>query len=160
MLHAEVTLPGEPSSVPTARRFVESILDAWGQPERGWTAALVVSELTANSTLHARTAFTVAVELHGDTVRLEVRDGSTRSPAVRSYGPDATTGRGMHLVDELSSSWGVDPRGDGKTVWVLLEPAAGDEDVHEEDVDLDAVLLRLGAQPDGGHPAGPQLRAA
>lgn len=145
MPHAEVTLPGAPSSVPTARRFVESILTSWGRPETGWTAALLVSELSANCTLHARTDFTVRVELQEEQVRLQVTDGSLRAPAVRDYGTTATTGRGLRLVAELSHDWGVDLHDDGKTVWALLrqeQTAPGDAD--EEDLDVDALLAAFG----------------
>ena len=152
MPHAEVTLPGAPSSVPTARRFVESILTSWGHPEQGWTAALLVSELSANCTLHARTDFTVRVELSGEQVRLQVTDGSLRAPAVRDYGATATTGRGLRLVDELSNQWGVDLHDDGKTVWVELRSAGsapGSED--EESLDVDALLAAFGEDdPDEG----------
>lgn len=152
MPHAEVTLPGAPSSVPTARRFVESILSSWGHPEQGWTAALLVSELSANCTLHARTAFTVRVELHEEQVRLQVTDGSLRAPAVRDYGTSATTGRGLRLVDELSNDWGVDLHDDGKTVWVVLrqaQSAPGGAD--EEDLDVDALLAAFSdEEPDEG----------
>ena len=152
MPHAEVTLPGAPSSVPTARRFVESILTSWGQPEQGWTAALLVSELSANCTLHARTSFTVRVEMQDEQVRLQVTDGSLRPPAVRDYGTSATTGRGLLLVEELSSDWGVDLHDDGKTVWVLLRQAQSSPGgTDEEDLDVDALLAAFGEDdPDEG----------
>ena len=145
MPHAEVTLPGDSSSVPTARHFVESILTSWGHPEHGWTAALVISELSANCTLHARTPFTVAVELNDERIRLRVSDGSLRAPAVRDYGSTATTGRGLRLVEELSSAWGVDLRDNGKTVWAVLpRHDEGGRSQQEEDADLDALLAAFG----------------
>ena len=145
MPHAEVTLPGAPSSVPTARRFVESILASWGHPEQGWTAALLVSELSANCTLHARTDFTVRVELHDEQVRLQVTDGSLRAPAVRDYGTSATTGRGLRLVAELSNDWGVDLHDDGKTVWALIRQSqAAPDDADDEELDVDALLAAVG----------------
>lgn len=150
MPHAEVSLPGAPSSVPTARRFVESILTSWGRPETGWTAALLVSELSANCTLHARTDFTVRVELHEEQVRLQVTDGSLRAPAVRDYGTTATTGRGLRLVAQLAHDWGVDLHEDGKTVWALLrrqQTAPGETD--EEDLDVDALLAVFGDDEPG-----------
>lgn len=155
MPNAEAILPGDSSSVPTARHFVESILTSWGQPEHGWAAALLISELAANCTLHARTAFTVRVELEGDAVRLQVSDGSLRAPSVRNYGPSATTGRGLKLVDELSAGWGVDLREDGKTVWAVLrggEPGSRQEDDAAED--LDALLAAFGEDDPaiGGRP--------
>ena len=147
MPHAEVTLPAEASSVPTARHFVESILTSWGHPDQGWAAALLISELSANCTLHARTDYTVSVRLTEDEVRLEVSDRSVRTPAVRDYGTTATTGRGLRLVDELSHGWGVDLRGDGKTVWAVLRLTAEDPaDAEEDEVDLDALLASFGEQ--------------
>lgn len=162
MPSAEVTLPGEPRSVPTARRFVESILQAWAQPEHGWTAALLVSELAGNCALHARTPFTVRVALDGDRVRLEVSDGSQQSLTVRGYGPDSATGRGLRLVEELATGWGVDARPEGKTVWVDISPDGGPDGVRDDDPlvdDLDARPRRLSG-PGAQWPDGPSARLA
>lgn len=152
MPHAELTLPGAQSSVPTARHFVEQILTSWGHAEQGWAAALLVSELSANCTLHARTGFTVRVEVDDEAVRLQVTDGSSRAPAVRDYGTAATTGRGLRLVDELASDWGVDLHDDGKTVWAVLRAARTSPAGHdEEDLDVDALLAAFGDDdPDDG----------
>lgn len=142
MPSAALTLPGHASSVPAARRFVETVLDTWGRPEVGWSAALCVSELAGNCALHARTDFTVAVRLDDEVVRVEVTDGSSRVPQQRSYSEDATTGRGLRLLEEYALRWGVDPRPPGKTVWVEL-PATGAgtaADDEPDDVDVDALL--------------------
>lgn len=155
MPHAEVTLPGDASSVPTARHFVESILTSWGRPGQGWAAALLISELSANCTLHARTPFTVSVQMAGDQVRLQVTDGSARVPAMKDYGTSATTGRGLRLVDELAAGWGVDLHDDGKTVWALLqvdEPFGGSD---QDDADVDTLLSRFGG--DVVDPSGTQV---
>ena len=157
MSHAEVTLPAEASSVPTARHFVESILTSWGHPDQGWAAALLISELSANCTLHARTSFTVAVELTDEEVRLQVTDGSLRTPSMRDYGTSATTGRGLRLVEELSAGWGVDLRDDGKTVWAVLrlgdEPGSGEPE-DEAEVDLDSLLAAFGEADADDLPSG------
>ena len=156
--HADVTLPGQPSSVPTARHFVESILTAWGQPEHGWTAALLISELSANCTLHARTSFTVRVDASEGEVRLSVRDGSLRSPAVRDYGAEATTGRGLRLVDNLAAEWGVELHEGGKTVWAVLRDDSEDDGSPEsEEADLDGLLAAFGGDGEGD---GDGVRAA
>jgi two-component sensor histidine kinase len=133
VLTAQVVLPGLSSSVPTARHVVESLLTSWGQPDLAWTAALVVSELTANCALHARTDFSVRVSQRADgVVRLEVADASVRVPQQRTYSQDATTGRGLRLVAQLSTDWGVEASATGKTVWALLAPdGAGDADRNE-----------------------------
>lgn len=142
MPSAALTLPGHASSVPAARRFVETVLDTWGRPEVGWSAALCVSELAGNCALHARTDFTVAVRLEQEVVRVEVTDGSPRPPLQRSYSEDATTGRGLRMLEEHASRWGVEPRPTGKTVWVELSaPAAGaDEDGDADEVPVEALL--------------------
>ena len=138
-LTAQVVLPGLPSSVPTARHFVESILTAWGEPETAWTGALLVSELAANCALHAHTDFTVRVTRRVDRILIEVQDASPRIPRQRSYGVDATTGRGLHLVQSLASGWGVTPSSGGKTVWVELAPSStDDEEYADPDADADA----------------------
>ena len=128
MPHAEVTLPGAVSSVPTARRFVESILTAWGGTDVAWTATLLASELATNCALHAGTEFALRVTLESGAVRLEVTDRSPRLPQPRAFRSQATTGRGLQLVAALAESWGVEPLVDGKTVWARLAPSPADPD--------------------------------
>ena len=158
VLTAQVVLPGLPSSVPTARHFVESILTSWGHSASAWTGALLVSELAANCALHARTEFSVRVTQRADaSLRLEVTDGSPRVPQQRSYGLDATTGRGLRLVEQLCAQWGVTAQSEGKTVWVdLPAPEDNARQVEEDpdDVDVDALLASY------DEPNGPTARAA
>lgn len=117
---ATTTLPAQASSVPTARRWAESVLEGWGFPEPAWQAAQIVSELATNCALHARSDYTVAVSTDGHVVRLEVSDGSPIPPQRRQYDELATTGRGLNIVEALALDWGVDARPEGKTVWVVL----------------------------------------
>jgi anti-sigma regulatory factor (Ser/Thr protein kinase) len=162
---AEVTLPGLASSTPTARRFAESVLAGWGQPDLGWTAAQVVSELAANCAIHARTDFSVRVTLDPGGARLEVRDGSPVGVSPRAYSDTATTGRGLRMVEALSSGWGVDLAPSGKTVWVQLALPGGGGDDEDDlgrlldafDPDAQAVVLPLPARP---RTALPELAAA
>jgi anti-sigma regulatory factor (Ser/Thr protein kinase) len=153
VLTAQVVLPGLPSSVPTARHFAESILTAWGEPDTAWTAALLVSELAANCTLHARTEFTVRVSRTVGRILIEVHDASPRIPQPRAYGEHATTGRGLQLVESLGTEWGVTPTAGGKTVWVELAPEADEPGSEAREIDLDADQI-LASFPDdpGGRP--------
>jgi anti-sigma regulatory factor (Ser/Thr protein kinase) len=138
---AEVTLPAAVSSVPTARHFVESILAAWQLPDLAWNSTLIVSELAANAALHAHGAsFSIRVQAEDGVVRLEVDDGSLRLPQQRSYSDDATTGRGLRLVQELSSEWGVNPSTAGKTVWAVLRPGDNADEGLDDALDVDALL--------------------
>ena len=140
---AEVTLPADVSSVPTARHFVESILAGWSLKDLAWVATMVVSELAANAALHARGEdFRVRVCTVAEGVRLEIDDNSVRLPQQRTYSREATTGRGLKLVSELAQEWGVDPTETGKTVWAVLHADAVRGD--DEDTDVDALLDAFG----------------
>jgi anti-sigma regulatory factor (Ser/Thr protein kinase) len=140
VLTALVVLPGRPSSVPPARHFVESVLTAWGRPESAWTGALLVSELAANAALHARTEFSVRVVDLGERIRIEVTDSSARIPRQRSYGVDATTGRGLQLVAQLAHDWGVTTQTGGKVVWAELPAVIELDAAAEPDIDPDLLL--------------------
>ena len=153
MPRAELTLPGHASSVPAARRFVETLLASWGHPDVGWSAALCISELAANCALHARTDFAVRLELADDGVRLEVSDGSPRVPRQRAYDTAATTGRGLRLLDEYASDWGVEPCDGGKTVWVAIDLAERLPADRSEDDDLSAEALLAAFDDDGSDTA-------
>ena len=132
----ELPLPATAASVSEARRFLRTTLSDWDAEVLEWSATQALSELVTNAVLHAGTAVTVVLELVGaGQLRLEVRDGSTRIPHQRRYGSQATTGRGIALVDGLADRWGVDPDGNGKTVWCEL--SAADEAVEP---DLSAFL--------------------
>jgi anti-sigma regulatory factor (Ser/Thr protein kinase) len=81
------------------------------------TIALLVTELVTNAILHARTPLLLTLESRPGSVRIRVEDESNEQPALRHYEPDAVTGRGLALVEQLASSWGVDTTPSGKAVW-------------------------------------------
>jgi anti-sigma regulatory factor (Ser/Thr protein kinase) len=143
---ASLNLNGDASSVPVARRFVAATLEEWGHTEAGWAAAQIVSELAGNCALHARTDFCVRLLLTENGIRLEVQDGSRARVQPRRYSNQATTGRGLRLVEDLAEQWGVDSDDSGKTVWVALDLAGlgsrSDEETAdiEGEVDVDALL--------------------
>ena len=83
---------------------------------------LLVSELATNAVLHARTDYVVrvAVDEAGQRARVEVEDANERPPSIAHTPPEATSGRGLHLVQSLAESWGVEGRMAGKLVWFEL----------------------------------------
>jgi hypothetical protein len=123
----DIELPGVVRSVRAARSFVE---DAIGDCPEGVRniAVLLVSELATNAVLHAQSGFDVRVRVGDDRLRIEVHDGSPTPPVVKDYGVDAVTGRGVRLVQLLSSRWDVDTGPDGKTVWFELSLAGVRDD--------------------------------
>jgi hypothetical protein len=54
-------------------------------------------------------------------VRIGVEDQSSDQPSVRRYESDAVTGRGLALVEQLASSWGVETTPSGKVVWCEID---------------------------------------
>ena len=109
------------SALRRVRRFVRHALgDAGVNGAEGDLADLVLlvaNELATNAALHARTEYVVALVADEDRVRVEVRDGNTRVPQPCLAPPDATSGRGLVLIDASGMRWGVERHDDGKTVW-------------------------------------------
>jgi anti-sigma regulatory factor (Ser/Thr protein kinase) len=159
----QVNLPAEAASISHARRFVRRAVESLGAEAAVDDAVLLISELATNALLHARSPFTIEVTRSADRVRICIVDASPLAPKVRSYGDDATTGRGLQLVQTLSAAWGVQPRRPGKTVWVELlvdgstAIAPGQRDAPDSD-DLDALLASFGDDADDGD--GPLAWAA
>ncbi|MFD0315151.1 ATP-binding protein [Streptomyces flavalbus] len=123
-------------NVAEARQGVRAVLDSWAVPEDTTeTVALIVTELAANAVTHAHRpgrTFDVALTCDGDgngngngggggkTIEIEVHDPSPRHPVRRPYDPEATSGRGLLLVESLANAWEVRDREQGKTVWVQV----------------------------------------
>jgi GAF domain-containing protein/anti-sigma regulatory factor (Ser/Thr protein kinase) len=83
-------------------------------------AALLTSELVTNAVLHAATPMCVTLHILPDRIRVDVADGSSSFPAIKDYGRDAATGRGLTLFNTLASDWGVQAVDGGKIVWFEL----------------------------------------
>ncbi len=96
--------------------------------------ALLVSELATNAVLHARSDFAVTVVVLPDRVRVEVFDRNSRLPSFAIVPPDAYSGRGLMLIQAMSSAWGVDAHSDdGKTIWFEVARASADGDLSLSD---------------------------
>jgi len=121
-------LPAEHLSVRTARRFVQEIIDDAGRPEWQEAAILAVSEVVTNAVLHGHTSVHLSVRAYPDRLHVAVRDLNPSLPLHRPHDEEATTGRGMMLVEAVTSSSGVEELGaKGKVVWFTVgaaEPAA------------------------------------
>lgn len=106
------------TSASEARAFVRLHLHEHHLPYLVDDIRLVVSELVTNSVLHARTPLTVTIQAMPACVMLTVHDESPSTPVTAVRNMDATGGRGMDVVEQCSSDWGVTPgiKGD-KSVW-------------------------------------------
>ena len=118
-------LPPEAASARRARRLVGEVLEEAGLDELADVAMLLVSETVTNAVLHAATEVGLTVLADDGELRVEVRDGSSVLPGIRHYEDEATTGRGVGLVELLATGWGVDAGTGGKTVWFTLGDPPG-----------------------------------
>ena len=127
-LGQELRLAPTPTAPAAARRFVRETLQAWqvGLPdgELSQRAQLLADELVTNAVLHARTELRLRLELQNELVHIAVRDLDQRLLRPVPDDLEAAGGRGLRLVAELATAWGVDQHpGGGKVVWCTL-PAA------------------------------------
>jgi GAF domain-containing protein/anti-sigma regulatory factor (Ser/Thr protein kinase) len=115
------TLHLEPvvESTPVARHWVAAHLRDLPAEVTG-CATLLTSELVTNAVLHAATPMCITLHTLPDRIRVDVADGNPAFPAVKEYGQDAATGRGLTLFNTLASNWGVQAVEGGKIVWFEL----------------------------------------
>jgi DNA-binding NarL/FixJ family response regulator len=113
----ERELPAEPKSAAQARAAVTSALITDVNDGALDTLVLLTSELVTNVVAHARTTCHLGVELFPDVVRVSVSDESAVPVAPRAAADSDESGRGLSLVEALSSNWGIVTRPTGKTIW-------------------------------------------
>jgi len=83
---------------------------------------VVVSELVGNAVRHGGGGpVHLQVDVTPGGIRVGVSDTAPGRPVVRRAHPDAESGRGMLLVEQLASAWGVDDAPAGKQVWARLD---------------------------------------
>ena len=114
-------VPG-PTAVAQARQEVRRRCGPLVPPPVLEQLDLVVSEIVSNAVRHGGSG---QVELHVEVqpreVRVGVSDAAAGRPVVREAGPDEEHGRGVLLVQELSSAWGVLAEPPGKQVWASID---------------------------------------
>ena len=130
MESVETQLPSSTNSPQLARAFLRSTLETWKLDGFGDVTELLVTELVANVVTHVGAPMTLRVQRSPSTMRVEIDDPSTEVPVVRHPDPAEEHGRGVLLVDQLANAWGVDPRGDGKTVWFEIDVSTATAEVH------------------------------
>ncbi len=105
-----------------ARSFVRDALATTDAPAVTVdSAVLLISELATNVALHARTDLQITVRFEDNTLWGAVKDWNARLPQPCMTPDGATTGRGLSLVEQLATRWGVEQDTDGKTVWFSLD---------------------------------------
>ncbi|MCU1344010.1 MAG: putative sensor protein [Acidimicrobiia bacterium] len=104
-----------------ARRFSSTYLGEMGlDRDARWAPLLVVSELVTNVVRHGGPSLVLSLSSsRPGHLRIAVSDNGTGHVGTAS--DQGVSGRGLEIVETLSSKWGVDERPDGKTVWSELD---------------------------------------
>ncbi|PWI16771.1 phosphatase [Streptomyces sp. Act143] len=115
----------EPERVGVAREQLRELLHDWPSQDQIDSAVLLLSEMLTNVLVHTDADALLLAEVHGDgpgtrRMRIEVTDSSDDLPHKRRPGELASSGRGLMLIELLADAWGVDPRGEGKSIWFEL----------------------------------------
>jgi serine phosphatase RsbU (regulator of sigma subunit)/anti-sigma regulatory factor (Ser/Thr protein kinase) len=123
---ARAALPSDTTAPGLARRFLDETLGSWEVDEDVvMTAQLCVSELVTNAVIHTGTRPEMTVELDDECLTVLVHDhgaeGDGDVAVTAEADPIRVSGRGLTLVDAVSSAWGVQQTPDGTTVWFELE---------------------------------------
>lgn len=110
-------------SVREARQWLDRFLRARAvSPSQREDARLVLSELVTNALVHGEDTPVVRAAFGGSELELSVTDAGAELPRVLPVDPSRIGGFGLHIVDRLSTAWGVSPFPGGKTVWATLGP--------------------------------------
>lgn len=116
------TFENQPASVPAARRFATGALRGLST-DLLEAVELMVSELATNCVRHTSGEFEITIRQTSREVRVEAVDEGRGEPRLRSPGPAEPHGRGLLIVNALSSAWGVDERAaHRKAVWFTVSP--------------------------------------
>ncbi|GGL90589.1 magnesium or manganese-dependent protein phosphatase [Streptomyces fumigatiscleroticus] len=121
----------EPERVALARQQLRELLHDWRSADQVDSAVLLLSEMLTNVLVHTDADALLVAEVTGEPgerrLRVEVTDTGEDLPHKRRPGEMASSGRGLMLIELLAHAWGVDPRGEGKSIWFELYESEGGE---------------------------------
>lgn len=123
----ERTFECRPETAPAGRRFVADSLRTWGLDaghpagERLADVVLVTGELLANAVEACAKVVRVELQGHRDYIEVCVHDDNPMPAVPSERGPMAGSGRGLLIVERLSSEWGqVAHDGKTKRIWCRI----------------------------------------
>lgn len=116
----QVTLSREATAPGLARRLLEREFGEELEPDELDRAKLAMSELATNAVLHGQGEITLLADLDDTRLMIEVIDeGSGFEHVIREQDFESVGGRGLNIVDAVSSRWGMH---EGTThVWTEIE---------------------------------------
>jgi anti-sigma regulatory factor (Ser/Thr protein kinase) len=133
-LVSELALAALATAPACARGHIRAVAREWGLAHLADTAELVTSEMVTNAVQASerlRTARTPVVRLwvtsDRESLVLRVWDASPGMPVRQEAGTGDDSGRGLMIIDALSTGWGSYPEAGGKIVWATISHVRGAE---------------------------------
>jgi anti-sigma regulatory factor (Ser/Thr protein kinase) len=120
-----VSLVATPTAPAEARRHVRAAIESWDVAADPYVAALLTSELVTNAIMHTAGTVRLFVTCSCEHLRVYVHDTSRARPVPLDPPAEAEDGRGLVLVDSLSTDWGSYRTSDGKAVYFTLAFGTG-----------------------------------
>ena len=120
------TLPADTTAAAAGRDFVRSALAEYGHAsDTAEVAAAVTSELCTNAILHGSPPQLLKFVIDREHLRIEVSNsnrvgGTAPKLATMPTNSDTVGGRGLNLVNVLSSTWGAEVNSRSTTVWANI----------------------------------------
>lgn len=173
LLAASLRLTAVPTTVGHSRMFVRHTLRRWHLEDQEEPAALIMSELMTNAVkasgisdpnpkpwqIKAEHVIGVQLQVVHHRLCVEVWDRAPDTPVRQNPDFNATSGRGLLLVEALAKKWGVyRPTVGGKVVWAEL-PVEPPVDQLPFDLPQQPLLLPAGVRAPSG-PVELQARQA
>ena len=118
-----LTLPSTPYSVQMARCYIRAALKYHELGDYAEDAETVTSEFATNAVEHAsgpQFGLEVIRLARRNAIVVIVTDASPSPPVRNDPSEDTEQGRGLNIVESLSTSWGWRPENPGKAVYAIL----------------------------------------
>jgi anti-sigma regulatory factor (Ser/Thr protein kinase) len=126
--YASTELDPDPAAAAKARELTRDRLALWDMDALTEDAVSVASELVANAVNAVppgTSGLAIIIALHATApgLRISVWDIGPGHPQLKQPDPDATSGRGLLMIDALTAgNWGTwpTPESSGKVVWAEI----------------------------------------
>ena len=113
--------PRDPGSAADARRWAVEQCPPWAHGDIAEDLRLIVSELVANVVEHGVGPPILSLTSAESVIRLEVSDRGHGPIAMGAPSPGSEHGRGLRIVDALSTQWGTSHSDAwGNVVWAEI----------------------------------------
>jgi anti-sigma regulatory factor (Ser/Thr protein kinase) len=121
-------LASDPRQVEITRCLVRAALESRGLGHYASEAEVIASELVTNAIQHASSPGSVTDKIgvtlmrvwDGEAISVVVTDPSPIPPVKRETTTGSERGRGIQIVEALSSHWGWNHEQSGKAVYAIL----------------------------------------